>query len=102
MKWTEQEDAQLQKMREEGETPLQIAKDLGRSKSAVCQRAVRTLDLPTLRAEKRYWSESEIHTLHTMFPTTRVGKIAEELRRNEQSVRDRAQNDGLYRRDFPL
>tara|TARA_R110000744_G_scaffold380215_1_gene500198 strand:- start:1935 stop:2243 length:309 start_codon:yes stop_codon:yes gene_type:complete len=102
MNWTDQDDMQLMQLRKNGTPPREIAKQLGRSLSAVCQRAVRTLGLPTLRAEKRYWSDSEVQTLHEMFPTTRVGAIAEKLRRSEQSVRDRAQNDGLFRRDFPL
>lgn len=102
MNWTEQDDMQLAELRTNGTPPSEIAKQLGRSLSAVCQRAVRTLGLPPLRAAKRYWSDSEVQTLHEMFPTTRVGAIAEKLRRSEQSVRDRARNDGLFRRDFPL
>tara|TARA_R110002167_G_scaffold93122_1_gene249757 strand:+ start:11570 stop:11884 length:315 start_codon:yes stop_codon:yes gene_type:complete len=100
--WTEQDEELLRRLRENGTPPTEIAARLRRSTSAICQHAIRVMGLKPLRAPKRYWADSETDTLHAMFPAHRVGEIAEKLRRNEQSVRDKAKNEGLLRRDFPL
>tara|TARA_R110000796_G_scaffold41179_1_gene101917 strand:+ start:14859 stop:15173 length:315 start_codon:yes stop_codon:yes gene_type:complete len=100
--WTEQEEELLRQLRENGTPPTEIARRLNRSTSAICQHAIRAMGLAPLRAPKRYWADGETDTLHAMFPTTRIGEIAEKLRRSEQSTRDKAKNEGLLRRDFPI
>jgi len=96
------DDAALKRMRQDGTPPSVIAKHLGRTPSAICQRAIRQLGLPPLRAPKRFWNDADVAKLRALFPTTRVPDIAEQLGRTEQSTRDRAKNEGLYRRDYPL
>ena len=101
-KWTDKDDELLRKLRSNGTPPAEISRRLGRSQSAICQRAIRTLGLETLRAPKRFWAPSDVRRLTELFPTTSIADIAAELGRTEQSTRDRAKNEGLYRRDYPL
>jgi len=100
--WTTREESLLRRLRSNGTPPTEIARTLGRSPSAVCQHAIRTMGLPKLRARKRFWAPSDVRRIHELFPTTTLAEIAEELGRTEQSVRDKAKNEGLYRRDYPL
>jgi len=102
MKWTTDEEQLLQQLRDNGTPPAEIARKLGRSTSAICQHAVRKLGLEPLRAPKRFWAASDTERLHEMFGLKPIGEIALELGRTEQSVRDKAKNEGLFRRDFPL
>jgi hypothetical protein len=100
--WTPKEEATLERLRANGTPPIEIARRLGRSPSAVCQHAIRSLGLEPLRAPKRFWAESDTRRLVDLFPTTTIGDIANELGRTPQSTRDKAKNEGLYRRDYPL
>ncbi len=102
MRWTKQEDKTLRMMRGYGASLSKIAEKLGRSESAVCQRAIRTLGLSTQRAPKQFWTPKEIKTLRDLFPTTTCATIGTMIGRTAQSVRDRAKHEKLYRRDYPL
>ena len=102
MDWTPKDDALLQRLREQGTPPTEIATRMNRSSSAICQRAIRTLGLEPLRAPKKFWAESDTLRLIDLFPTTTIADIASELDRTPQSTRDKAKNEGLFRRDYPL
>ena len=99
--WTPKEEALLERLRSSGTSPAEIAERLGRSSSAISQHAMGALGLPGLRAPKRFWAASDTARLHDLFPTTSIADIAEELGRTPQSVRDKAKNEGLYKRDYP-
>tara|TARA_R110000764_G_scaffold36736_2_gene82012 strand:+ start:36452 stop:36763 length:312 start_codon:yes stop_codon:yes gene_type:complete len=100
--WTQKDEALLERLREKGTPPAEIAERLGRTSSAVSQHAMGAMGLRRLRAQKRFWADSDTEELHKLFPTTSITDIAEQLGRTPQSVRDKAKNEGLYKRDYPL
>ena len=100
--WTKKEEALLRRLRDNGTPPAEIAERLGRTPGAICQHAVKRMGLKLLRAPKRFWCAADVRRLYKLFPVKSISDIATELGRTEQSVRDRAKAEGLYRRDFPL
>lgn len=95
--WTQEEDAELMRLRSLGLTWGQCAKKLGTRTPGACASRATTLKSSANRVSKRasFWTKDEDALLAELWPTLSVAQISERLHRTVKGVYRRANRLGL-------
>ena len=95
--WTQEEDAELMRLRSLGKTWGQCAKKLGTRTPGACASRATTLKSSAKRVSKKasFWTKDEDDLLAKLWPTLSVAQISERMGRTLKGVYRRANRLGL-------